>query len=59
LVNELAQYLNGHPAAQGYLRLGLLLEQIGRRPEAQQAFAQARRLDPRLVLPPMTEEFHH
>jgi hypothetical protein len=59
LVNELGQYLNGHPAAQGYLRLGLLLEQIDHRPEAQQAFAQARRLDPRLVLPPMTEEFRH
>ncbi len=59
MVNALAQYLKVHPAAQGYLRLGLLLTQIGHRPEAQQAFAQAQRLDPGVVLPSVSEAFYH
>jgi tetratricopeptide (TPR) repeat protein len=55
MANGLAQFLNAHPSGRGYLRLGLLLTQIGRRPEAQQAFVRAQRLDPRLVLPPWVE----
>jgi protein O-mannosyl-transferase len=55
IVSGMAQYLHAHPSAQGYLRLGLILRQIGRGPEARQAFAQAQHLDPGLALPPMAE----
>jgi hypothetical protein len=58
MANKLAQYLSGHPDAQGYFRLGLLWTEIGRRPEARQALAQAQRLDPGLVLPSMAEAFY-
>jgi len=59
MVNELAKYLEAHPAAQGYVRLGLLLSQFGHKAEAQQAFEKAQRLDPRIVLPLTTETVLH
>jgi len=51
MARGLAQYLPAHPSAQGYIRLGLILNQLGREQEAQQAFAQAQKLDPRLASP--------
>jgi hypothetical protein len=58
MVSKLAQYLHEHPSAQGYVRLGLLLAQVGDGPEARQAFAHAQHLDPRLALPPISEGLH-
>jgi protein O-mannosyl-transferase len=49
MASGLAQYLPAHPSAQGYVRLGLILTQLGREQEAEQAFAQAQELDPRLA----------
>ena len=51
MARGLAQYLPAHPSAQGYVRLGLILSQLGREQEAQQAFAQAQKFDPRLAAP--------
>jgi protein O-mannosyl-transferase len=51
MASGLARYLPTHPSAQGYIRLGLLLTQLGQQQEAQQAFAQAQKLDPRLASP--------
>jgi Flp pilus assembly protein TadD len=51
MASGLAQYLPTHPSAQGYVRLGLILSQLGREQEAQQAFAQAQKLDPHLASP--------
>jgi tetratricopeptide (TPR) repeat protein len=51
MASGLAQYLQRNPAAPGYLRLGLLLQKFGDAPEAQQAFARARQLDPVIALP--------
>ena len=55
MISGLAQYLQQHPAAPGYVRLGLLLQQVGRGTEAQQAYAKARQLDPGLALPMVAE----
>jgi tetratricopeptide (TPR) repeat protein len=57
MVSGLAQYLPAHPSAQGYVRLGLLCQQIGHGIEAQQAFAKARQLNPQLRLPVIAEAF--
>jgi Flp pilus assembly protein TadD len=51
MASGLAQYLPTYPSAQGYVRLGLILSQLGREQEAQQAFAQAQKLDPHLASP--------
>ena len=51
MATALAQYLPAHPSAQGYIRLSLILTQLGRRQEAEQAFAQAQKLDPHLAAP--------
>jgi protein O-mannosyl-transferase len=51
MASGLAQYLPAHPSAQGYIRLGLILTQLGREQEAEQAFARAQNLDPRLASP--------
>lgn len=48
MINQLAHSVSTQPSAQGYLRLGLLLRQTGRKGEAEEAFAQARKLDPRV-----------
>jgi len=45
-INSLSQAVSTHPADEGYLRLGLLLEQVGRIPEARSACEQALRLKP-------------
>jgi len=45
-INSLTQAVSAHPADEGYLRLGLLLEQVGRIPEARAACEQALRLKP-------------
>jgi protein O-mannosyl-transferase len=55
MINGLAQYLRQHPAASGYVRLGLLLQQFDKAPEAQQAFAKAHQLDSSLTLPTIAE----
>lgn len=57
MIEDLAKYLQQHPAAVGYLRLGLLLQQFGSASDAQQAFAKARRMDPGLTLPAVAEMF--
>ena len=51
MISQLDLAITARPAAQGYLRLGILLSLTGRASQAQQAFAQARHLDPRLALP--------
>ncbi len=51
MMNSFAQYIAGHPAASGYVRLGILLHESGHASEADQAFAQARQLDPQVKLP--------
>jgi Flp pilus assembly protein TadD len=51
MATALAQYLPAHPSAQGYIRLSLILTQLGRRQEAEQAFTQAQKLDPHLAAP--------
>ena len=59
MASQLAQYLPAHPSAQGYVRLGLILTQLGRQQEAQQSFAQAQKLDPRLASPTGAAGVHH
>jgi tetratricopeptide (TPR) repeat protein len=56
MVEGLAQYLQQNPTAQGYVRLGLILRQIGRGSEAQQSFARAHQLNPNLTLPSVAVE---
>jgi tetratricopeptide (TPR) repeat protein len=51
MATGLAQYLPAHPSAQGYIRLGLILTQLGRMQEAGQSFARAQALDPQSALP--------
>ncbi len=51
MIDGLNQYLQQHPAAAGYVRLGFLLQQFGSGSEAQEAFAKARELDRSLALP--------
>jgi protein O-mannosyl-transferase len=56
MIAQFAQYIATHPAAPGYVRLGLLLNQAGRVSEAKHAFAQARQLDPQIALPAISEQ---
>jgi Flp pilus assembly protein TadD len=58
MASGLVRYLPMHPSAQGYVRLGLLLTQLGQEQQAQQAFAQAQKLDPRLAAPGAAEVQH-
>jgi protein O-mannosyl-transferase len=53
LISGLGQYLQQHPVAAGYIRLGILLREFGHEPEAQQAFFKARQLNPS-VAPALT-----
>lgn len=58
MVSGLAQYVQTNHSAQGYFRLGLLLAEFGYGRKAQGAFAQAKRLDPTLVIPsPVAEGY--
>jgi protein O-mannosyl-transferase len=59
MIDGLVQYLRQHPAASGYVRLGLLLQQFGSRTDAQTAFAKARQLDPGLILPATADAIQH
>jgi hypothetical protein len=52
MIARLTQAVNARPSAQGYLRLGLLNEEVGEAAKAQESFTQARRLDPNVVVPP-------
>ncbi|HEY3973258.1 MAG TPA: tetratricopeptide repeat protein [Candidatus Sulfotelmatobacter sp.] len=52
MMNQLDQSLATRPTAEGYLRFGLFLALTGHPSEAQQAFAFAQRLDPKVGLPP-------
>jgi tetratricopeptide (TPR) repeat protein len=47
-MRALARFTAAHPSVRDYMKLGLLLEQAGRLPEAETAFEQALRLDPGL-----------
>jgi protein O-mannosyl-transferase len=46
MINNLTQNVNAHPADEGYLRLGLLLEQTGKYSEARAACEEAVKLKP-------------
>jgi hypothetical protein len=46
MIGSLSQVLAAHPAAKGYVRLGMLLQEFGHPEQAGQAFAQAHQLDP-------------
>jgi tetratricopeptide (TPR) repeat protein len=54
MMGQLARAIAARPTAQGCVRLGLLLQQVGLESDAQQAFARALQLDPKFVLPPIT-----
>lgn len=53
MLGHLFEAVGARPSAQGYVQLGLLLGLIDHPAEARQAFAQALRFDPKLVLPPL------
>jgi len=52
MTSQLIQSIAANRTAQGYERLGYIMKLIGHEEEAQQAFSWARRMDPRIVLPP-------
>ena len=51
MVQDLARGLTSSPTSAGYVRLGMILTQLGQTSEAQQAFARARQIDPAVQLP--------
>ncbi len=52
MVQDLAQGLTSNPTSAGYVRLGMILTQLGQASEAHQAFTRARQIDPAVQLPP-------
>ena len=52
MTGQLIQSIAANRTAQGYERLGYIMKLIGHEEDAQQAFSWARRMDPRIVLPP-------
>ena len=52
MTSQLIQSIAANRTAQGYERLGYIMKLIGHEEDAQQAFSWARRMDPRIVLPP-------
>jgi protein O-mannosyl-transferase len=52
MVQDLARGLTSSPTSAGFVRLGMILTQLGQASEAQQAFARARQIEPALQLPP-------
>jgi hypothetical protein len=55
MIGRLVQSMAENPNAQGFVRLGILLRQVGFGSEAARSFTAARRLDPRVALPPIDE----
>lgn len=52
MISQLASVVVANPSANGYLRLGILLELADQHSQAAEAFARARQLDPAAIPPP-------